>query len=106
MLLKVSDGNGGWVLIDNVDQAHLLPKNYSVINQTELVTLEGIDALNLISKECFIVKDHVLVGVIEFIRNGATRRILFTNVVYVCNDRGDTLDRLTVELNRPKKGGK
>lgn len=102
MLLKVSDGVGGWVLIDNVDQAHLLPANHSVKNATELTTLGGLEALILISKDCF-KGDPVAVGIIEFTRNTSVRRLIFTNIVYVCNDKGDTLDRLSVERKNERR---
>lgn len=102
MLLKVSDGVGGWVLIDNVDQAHLLPQTHTATNPTELVKLGGKDALILISKDCFGASP-INVGVIEFTRSEIVRTLIFTNVVYVCNDKGDTLDRLSVERRNERR---
>jgi hypothetical protein len=102
MLLKVSDGDGGWVLLDNVDHAHLTAKSYTVKNPNELEAIGGPNALNLISKDALAKSTGITVGVIEFIRNGTSRKALFTNIVYVCNDKGDTLDKLHVD----RQGGK
>lgn len=102
MLLKVSDGVGGWVLIDNVDQAHLLPINHTVKTPAELVPIVGEEALILISKDCFDSKP-VSVGVIEFTRSNSVRKLAFTDTVYVCNDRGDTLDRLSAERKNERR---
>jgi hypothetical protein len=97
MLLKVSDGDGGWVLLDNVDHAHLTAKVHAVNHSNELEVIGGAGALNLISKEALAKGTSINVGVIEFVRNGTTRKALFTNIVYVCNDKGDTLDKLHVD---------
>lgn len=102
MFLKISDGDGGWTLLDNVTQAHVLPKVISVSDQNELVGVEGENALILISRDCFKKKQEVQVGVIEFIRNEMVRRALFTNIVYVCDDKGNTLDRHSVGIKGRK----
>jgi hypothetical protein len=103
MLLKVSDGDGGWVLLDNVEHAHLTAKVHTVKHQNELEAIGGPGALNLISKEALASGTNITVGVIEFVRNGTSRKALFTNIVYVCNDKGDTLDKLLVNRHQ---GGK
>lgn len=95
MLLKVSDGVQGWHLIDNVDHAHLSAKSFVINKATELKNIGGDDALILISKDCFGVKP-VSVGIIEFRSKDITRNLLFTNIVYVLNSKGDTLDRFQV----------
>lgn len=105
MLLKVSDGDGGWVLFDKVEQAHLVSKGYTVRSVDELKAIGDEHTLNLISKECFRKGEEVNVGVIEFVRNGNSRKAIFTNIVYVCNDNGDTLDRHNAAY-RSEKGGK
>lgn len=92
MLLKVSDGNGGWILIDNVDHVHLLSKKYNIVTQSELKGIEGEDTLNFISKECF-GKDPINVCMVEYTKNSKVNKALFTNIVYVCDNNGDTLDK-------------
>lgn len=97
MLLKVSDGDGGWVLIDNVEQPHLLSVRHTVRNPTELDKLGKEGTLNLISKECFAGPDvSVNVGIVEFVRKGESRKLLFTDIVYICTDNGDTIDKMSV----------
>lgn len=103
MLLKVSDGDGGWILFDKVDKVHTLGRDHIVNNIDELNALGGQGTLNLVSKECFQNnKEGVTVGIIEFEKENVVRTALFTNVVFVCNDAGDTLDRLSPR----RKGGK
>lgn len=103
MLLKVSDGDGGWILFDKVDQAHLVSKGCAVNNSNELQKLGGSDALNLVSKECFQHNESIPVGIIEFVRDGISRKALFTGIIYVCNDQGDTLDRHSAENRSAKR---
>lgn len=102
MLLKVSDGDGGWVLLDNVEHAHLSAKVHPVKHPNELEAIGGPGALNLISRDALAKSTGINVGVIEFVRNGTSRKALFTDIVYVCNDKGDTLDKLNVN----RSGGK
>jgi hypothetical protein len=94
MLLKVFDGEDGWVLFDDVDEVHLTAKNHEVSQQNELNMLAGADALVLVPKGCFNGGKKVPIGVIEFERKGTKREVLFTNIVYVCDNRGNTIDRL------------
>lgn len=102
MLLKVSDGVGGWHIVDRVDKTHLLSTSYSVKSPSELTQVAEEGTINLVARECF-QGEIVLVGVIEFERLGVTKKMFFTNVVYVCNDQGDTLDRLNVDRNGKKR---
>lgn len=99
MLLKVSDGEGGWVLFDHVDKAHLVSKSHAVRTPAELSAFGDEDTLTLIAKDCFR-GEIVNVGIIEFERKGITRKAFFTNVVFICNDSGDTLDRLNAERQK------
>jgi hypothetical protein len=93
MLLKVSDGIGGWLLFDNLDQVHLLAERTRVRNLDELRALEqGPETINLISAECFKRGMALDVGMIEFHRNGQARIALFTSVAFICNDSGDTIE--------------
>lgn len=102
MLLKVSDGDGGWIIIDNVDQVHLLAKWHTVRNHEELNRLGGEDALNFVPKDCFI-NGAVNVGLLRFERAGNERKALFLNIVYVCNNDGDTVDRYSVTRRTEKR---
>lgn len=95
MLLKVSDGVGGWILFDKVDQVYALGKDHHVKTIDELNALGGPQTLNLVAKECLQAKEGVIVGIIEFEKEKSIRTALFTHVVFVCNDAGDTLDRIS-----------
>ncbi len=97
MLLKVFDGENGWVLFDNVDSVHLIAKTHEINRAEELSELAGGDALILVPKGCFQNNEAVTVGIIEFESKEVLRRALFTNVVYVCDDRGNTIDRLNIK---------
>jgi len=98
MLLKVYDGEMGWVLFDNVDNVHLTSKFHLVSRATELGEIGGTDALILVPKDCFKNGAKISVGIIEFDSKDKRRiKALFTNIVYVCDDRGNTIDRLSVK---------
>lgn len=97
MLLKVSDGSGGWVLLDQVSQVHILPVRSRVRNRDDLHTLmesEGEPPLCLISAESLKAGTPIEVGRIGFERFGQSRVVLFTSVAFVCNDNGDTIERV------------
>jgi hypothetical protein len=97
MLLKVNDGNGGWHLFDKVDQCHFVA-SHSVGKREDMSRLDDPEspAVNLIARECFSKGASVDVGVIEFYRGSLKQRVLFASSAYVCNDRGDTLERINV----------
>ena len=104
MLLKVADGVGGWVIFDQVDKVHLIATSYTVKTSAELNKIAvGENQLNLVSKECFAKGEAFDVGVVEFERRGTTQRAFFVVVAYVCNDKGDTLDRLVATGSQKRR---
>lgn len=102
MLLKVDDGNNGWVLFDSVDKVHLTAKTHEVSRATELREIGGEEASILIPKDSFRNGSTVQVGVLEFERKETHRKVLFTNIAYVCDDRGNTIDKLSVKHGKGK----
>lgn len=98
MLLKINDGNGGWILLDEIDRIHLLSSDHKVQTKDELLSLgskiDGNDPLVFIAKECFpVVNGHDLdVGIIEFLRKGKTNTALYTNEAYVMDNNGTTIE--------------
>ncbi len=102
MLLKVADGDNGWVLFDNVDNVHLTAQTHQVSRAAELSAIGGLDAHILVPKDCFTSGNKVAVGVIEFECNDRRRKALFTDIVYVCDDRGNTIDKLSVKHGKGK----
>lgn len=100
MLLKVSDGDGGWHLFDGVEHAYLVGKERIITNMSELMKVAGEDTVNLIARGAFLKHQSLQVGTLEFVRNGNARKAVFTDIAYICNDRGDTLDKLRVNSQR------
>jgi hypothetical protein len=80
-----------------VDQCHFVA-SHSVSKREDLSRLDNPDnpAVNLIARECFGKNTPIDVGVIEFYRGQLMQRVLFASSAYVCNDRGDTLERINV----------
>jgi len=100
MLLKVDDGDGGWVLFDNVDPVHLKAKTFEVATRTDLSKLGGETATILVPKDAFKNNTSIVVGIIEYEKSGERRKVLFTNVAFVCDDRGNTIDKQSVKHGR------
>lgn len=103
MLLKVSDGNGGWVLLDEVEEAHMKNSRFVVSEPEQLMPHVKEDVRSFVAKECFTRGKEITVGVLEYVSRGNKRKALFTGTAYVCNDAGDTLDRFSVERRVEKK---
>ncbi len=99
MLLKINDGNGGWILLDEIDRIHLLSSDHKVRTKDELLSLGAeVDGDNeplvFIANDCFpVVNGHDLdVGIIEFVRKGKTNTALYTNAAYVLDNSGTTIE--------------
>ena len=98
MLLKISDGNGGWHLFDNIDRAYMIATRKTVKSIEELNRLLLVDdnLISLVAKEAF---SHapIDVGVIEYVKeNGAKGNVMFTKVAYFCNADGHTIEKMQV----------
>ncbi len=105
MLLKISDGAHGWVLFDYVDRIHLLSKVYSIENQKELdnvAALNGAERIVLVPAELIRRRNGqpFNVGLIGLIRKGVEQVVLHTDVAYLCDDSGNTLERINVRKGR------
>lgn len=101
MLLKISDGASGWTLFDGVGPVHLCSTRYSVTNPQELDDIDVADECEkiiLISKECFPLKngDELDVGILEFERDNAKFAALYTQVAYICDNNGTTVEKVPV----------
>ncbi len=99
MLLKINDGNGGWILLDEIDRIHLLSSDHKVRNKEELLGLGSEvvgdnEPLVFIASDCFpVINGHDLdVGIIEFTRKGKTNTALYTNAAYVLDNSGTTIE--------------
>src|SRR5436190_24065704 len=99
MLIKISDGRGGWVLLDNADQVHFTAERLTVTDRDQLnATIpKGDSVINLVPAETLREGRQVNIAAIEFYRWGQKMTALFTSVAFICNDKGDTLERVTAE---------
>ncbi len=105
MLLKIGDGARGWVLFDYVDRVHLLSEIHSVKNQKELDKVavpNGAERIVLVPLELTrrCNGESFDVGVIGIIRKGVEQVVLHTDVAYLCDDGGNTLERINVRKGR------
>lgn len=91
MILKVSDGAGGWHFFDNVERLYLKATKRGIKSKEEINGFASGDVINLVSKSCFL-NGAVTVGLIELHCGGNKRSLLFTEVAYLCNDKGDTIE--------------
>lgn len=101
MLLKISDGASGWTIFDQVDNVHYCQIGCSVKDVEELESIdvqEDSVRLILISKECFpLENDHRLdVGLLGFERDNRKYSALYTDVAYICDNSGSTVERVKV----------
>ena len=101
MLLKISDGVSGWTIFDQVDSVHLSSVRHGVRNKEELENIEILDnaqRIILIASDCFPLKnDHSLdIGILEFERAGTKFTALYTNVAYICDNNGTTVEKVSV----------
>lgn len=105
MLLKISDGARGWVLFDYVDRIHLLSEVHLVENQKDLdnvAVLNGAERIVLVPAE--LIRRYngqpFSVGLIGLVRKGVEQVVLYTDVAYLCDDGGNTLERINVRKGR------
>ncbi len=107
MLLKISDGVHGWTLFDQVGSVHLNSMRCRVKSSKELEDIEISEDMRriiLISDECFPLKnEHSLdIGILEFERGGTKFAALYTNVAYICDNNGTTVEKVSV-FNRNRR---
>lgn len=102
MFLKINDGNGGWILFDNVDRINFGQKNISIMKREELDNLSKSDEnlINLISKDCFPRNVPLDISTLEFYRSGIKILALFSSYAYVLNEAGDTVETIRSSVKR------
>lgn len=110
MILKVSDGNGGWVWIDRVGEAKIDRDTLRTVKSIEeldrLLDGNGSEAI-LIAKSCFDGEKEVTVATLEYIKDrdaDRARRAFISSDVYLCNDQGDTLEKQSVKQLATQRG--
>jgi hypothetical protein len=101
MLLKISDGSGGWTLLDNVDRVHISSLHKEIRTADDLSNIKTPgenERVVLISKDCFPLKNGrgIDTGILEVVRGGKLLSVIYTDVTYVCDDRGNTMEKVVV----------
>jgi len=102
MILKISDGDKGWIWFDAVTSPHFMSSMTKALNQTEArdIVYDGVPVTNLIAKECFVQEDHVDVGLMRFRSNNRDYVIAFTQTIYICDNNGDTIEKIDLSKGR------
>ena len=98
MQLKVSDGAGGWHILDQVRHVHLLPRHKWTVRSLEdlrAIKIDEQEPINLVAKEA-LKGAPIDIGLINFERNGQQTSLIFTDIAYVMNDDGKTTDKLAL----------
>lgn len=89
-------------MFDGVDTVHLTALTHHFNHIQELNEFGGGNAIILVPKDLFKDNGPVTVGIIEFDKRDERRKVLFTNIAYVCDDRGNTIDKLSVKHGKER----
>jgi len=102
MILKISDGDNGWIWFDAVTSPHFLSAMTKSMDAIEVrdLTYDGQIVTTLISKECFIQQDNINVGIIKFRSNNREYVVAFTGATYICDNNGDTIEKIDLNKGR------
>ena len=102
MILKISDGDGGWVWFDAVTAPHFLSSMTKAFEQEEArnIIYDGQPVTNLVLKECFVKQDHVDIGLMKFRSNNRDYVVAFTETIYICDNNGDTIEKIDLSKGR------
>lgn len=106
MLLKISNGNGGFRVFDKVEEYDYNPRTRTLKKPEDINTIfpASQNIRSLVPLSAFQDSQSVEVGIIEFVKSsGFSLHVIFIGSAYICNDQGDTLDKITVgrhERNR------
>ena len=102
MILKISDGDKGWIWFDAVTSPHFLSSMTQEYDQDAArdITYDGQQVTNLVSKECFVQQDHVDIGLMKFRSNNRDYMVAFTQTIYICDNNGDTIEKIDLNKGR------
>lgn len=102
MILKISDGDKGWIWFDAVTSPHFLSSMTKSFNeeQARTITYDGQTITNLVAKECFVQQDNVDIGLMKFRSNNRDYVIGFTGTIYICDNNGDTIEKIDLSKGR------
>ena len=97
MFLKVSDGENGWHTLEVGARAHVLGSvNYAIKTKEDLTKVLTEHTICLIPKNQIDGVNLIDVSIVEFYdEQKLLRRVLLSTLAFLCNDRGDTLERIS-----------
>lgn len=97
MLIRVSNGTGGWRVFDKVEEYEYDPKRYTLKKPEDASQFFSAfpNVRSLVPNSYFENNQPVDVSVIQMQRvGGIVLHVVFIGVIYICNDHGDTLDKI------------
>lgn len=104
MILKISDGNGGYHWFDEVFKPHVSLQKNEISKHEDLLELQKkLDderrgkVCNLVAMEDVIYNLPLKVAIVEFERENNKYRVIFTDKCYICNNAGDTVESIRVQ---------
>ncbi len=102
MILKISDGDHGWIWFDAVSSPHFMLSMTKAMTLDEArdITYDGQPVKNLVAKECFVQQDLVDVGMIKFRSDHRDYVVAFTQTIYICDNNGDTIEKIDLSKGR------
>ncbi len=111
MILKVGDGDGGWILFGPVDKIHILPEPVLIQKREDLDSLEspeGHERIVLVSNKRLnsVNGKDLSVGLLSFEREDDKMFLLFSEIAYICNDNGDTIEAVSANRKPNHKQGR
>lgn len=104
MLIKVKDVDGKWYLFDNAEEIHYDTTLDIIKNQRDLGFLVDPDEqvslkviLPNVDMDAISEENPLKVGIIKFIRQSKHYMLVFNTLIYICNDNGKTVEKVSIE---------
>lgn len=118
MFLKVQNQHDNWVIFDKITNLEFSNRPVTVKGPRELEVLESSVGPNNnrashispgssynYANELVSSQDSTEVAWAKFVQEGVQHVVLFTKPAYLCNENGDTVDKLSVgRIAGPKRG--
>jgi hypothetical protein len=104
MLVKIQSVDGGWKLIDNAQEIDYA-SNTRIIHRDEekdeLINFADCEENVLVLEGTFPLKIRTL----KFKRHQQTYFVIFSTVVFICDDTGKTLEALRIDRKGDRNNG-
>ncbi len=107
MLVKIQNSGGRWTLFDNAEQVNFGSNIHTINSEAEMhdlvppdVVTQGVFILPGITLNSISPSSPIQVGVVEFVRSQKPYVVVFSSLLYICNDNGKTVEKVIVEHGR------